>query len=209
MLPSEIQGKSFSRAVRGYKDEEVDQFLELLADEFSSLLSENDSLRAEIQRLKLESEDQNRRISNYKVQESSIASTLEAAKSLMSDISASAEKRAEILIKNAELDAEIKERQAMDAVQRLKEEEQSLSERVNLIRTRFKSLLEAELARFDSLSDELFGMPEADGPDILAHRHTADIEIASDPILEELEAQSDPHRKPDPSHTLHNYRRPQ
>ncbi len=209
MLPSEIQGKSFSRAVRGYKDEEVDQFLELLADEFSSLLSENDSLKMEVQRLKLESEDQNRRISNYKVQESSIASTLEAAKSLMSDISASAEKRAEILIKNAELDAEIKERQAMDAVQRLKEEEQSLSERVNLIRTRFKSLLEAELARFDSLSDELFGMSEAGAPDLLDHSRTADIEIASDPILEELDALSEPVKKPDPSRTLHNYRRPQ
>ncbi|MBQ2455960.1 MAG: DivIVA domain-containing protein [Firmicutes bacterium] len=201
MLPSEIQGKTFSRAVRGYKEDEVDQFLELLADEFASLISDNDRLRLEV-------EDQNRRISGYKQQESSIASTLEAAKSLMSDISASAEKRAEILIKNAELDAEIKQRQAMDAVQRLKDEEQSLSERVNMIRTRFKSMLEAELARFDSLSDELFTVSAEEGGSLLSHRDTADIGISSDPILEELDAQAEGSARPDPSRTLTNFRRP-
>ncbi len=200
MLPSQIQGRTFSKAVRGYKEEEVDRFLEEVADEFASLMAEND-------RLKLEVEDQNRRISNYKVQESSIASTLEAAKSLMSDISASAEKRADILIKNAELDAEIKQRQAMDAVERLKEEEQSLNERVSLIRNRFKGFLEAELARFDGLSDELFSVSDPFQDPLISHRDTADAGISSDPILEELAAQAEGRAKSDPARTLTNLRR--
>ena len=78
----------------------------------------------------------------------------------MNDISASAEKRASILVKNAELDADLKQRQARDNVERLKEEEARLNARVTSMKVKFRSFLESELERFDSLSDEIFGIPD-------------------------------------------------
>ncbi len=150
ITPSDIQSKVFDKAVRGYKEEDVDIFLDELTTDYDSVLKENESLKQRI----IELGD---RIEEYKSQENAVLQTLETAKSLMNDISSSAEKRAEILLKNAELDADLKQRQAKDNLERLQSEEAELGRRVASIRSRFKSLLEAELERFDGLTEELFG----------------------------------------------------
>jgi len=153
--PLDIQNKIFARAVRGYKEEEVDSFLDLLTVDYERVIDDNENLRRQLSEMASKLEE-------YKSTEGTVLETLEAAKSLMNDISASAEKRAEILVKNAELDAELLQRQARESVERFKEEEEALSQRVTSVRARFKSLLESELERFDALTEELFGsMPES------------------------------------------------
>jgi cell division initiation protein len=150
ITPLDIQNKVFARAVRGYKEDEVDNFLDLLTVDYERVIDDNENLRREL------AESQGR-LEEYKNTEESVLKTLEAAKALMNDISASAEKRAEILVKNAELDAELLQRQARESVERLKEEELALSQRVASVRSRFKNMLETELDRFDVLTEELFG----------------------------------------------------
>ncbi len=154
ITPSDIQTKVFDKAVRGYREEDVDVFLDELTTDYDAVLKENESLKQRI----IELGD---RIEEYKNQESTVLQTLETAKSLMNDISSSAEKRAEILLKNAELDADLKQRQAKDNLERLQSEEAELGRRVASIRSRFKSILEAELERFDGLTEELFGQYQA------------------------------------------------
>ena len=150
ITPSDIQSIEFTRGVRGYRPEEVDKFLDDLTVDYEALLEENSILQKELEAV-------NQKLGEYKSQEGAVLKTLETAKSLMSDISASAEKRADILLKNAQLDAELKSRQAEDAVERLKEEEINLKRRVASIRSRFKTILETELERFDDLTEEIFG----------------------------------------------------
>ena len=153
ITPLEIQDKEFSRAVRGYNQEEVDLFLvEIMAD-YDKLLEENKELKRQL-------EESKGKLETYKDTEGAVLKTLEAAKSLMNDISASAEKRASILVKNAELDADLKQRQARDNVERLKEEEAKLNARVSSMKVKFRNFLESELERFDSLSDDIFGIPD-------------------------------------------------
>jgi len=149
ITPLEIQNKEFNKVVRGYKEEEVDGFLDLLTMDFEKLLEEN-------QRLKEQLKGMNSELARYKNNESTVLETLEAAKALMGDISASAEKRAEILLKNAELDAELITREARESVERLQEESNTLRNRLNVFRTRYRTLLEAELEKFDVLGAELF-----------------------------------------------------
>ena len=50
--PHEIQQKEFSKAVRGYREEEVDTFLDMLTVDFEKLIYENQKLNDEIERLK-------------------------------------------------------------------------------------------------------------------------------------------------------------
>ena len=152
ITPADIQSKEFDKAVRGYKEEEVDVFLDQLTNDYEAVLKENEALKEKIVEL-------GDRIEEYRSQESTILSTLQSAKDLMNDISVSAEKRAEILLKNAELDADLKQRQAKENLERLQSEEADLERRVSSIRSRFKNILEAELARFDGLTEELFGVP--------------------------------------------------
>lgn len=149
ITPADIQKKDFSVGIRGYDKEEVDEFLDLLTLDLTALIAENASLAQQIERL---GED----IEKYRSSENAVVETLEAAKSLMGDISGSAEKKAELLIKNAELDAELIKREARDSADRLLEEMDELNERLSIFKTKYRNLLEAELERFDSFSAELF-----------------------------------------------------
>jgi len=145
ITPGAIQRKDFTRGVRGYKEEEVDQFLDLIAADLDALLRENAALKDNVKTLTLE-------IDNHRGSDSAILGTLEAAKALMTEISASAEKRADIVLKNAELDAERIRREARENVEQMTEEAASLSQRWELFSARFRNLLETELDRFDSFS---------------------------------------------------------
>ena len=142
---NDIQTKEFSRGVRGYKEEEVDQFLDEITVDYDALCKENDALKEKIAQME-------EKIAEYKSQEGAVVKTLEVAKSLMNDISSSAEKRADILIRNAEIDAAAIVRQAKDNLVNLQAEEKMLNERITNLKTRFKALLEGELSHFNELS---------------------------------------------------------
>lgn len=159
ITPLDIQNKEFSKAVRGYKEDDVDGFLDLITFDLERLITENASLKNDVERL-------NKELQRYRGSEGVVLETLEAAKALMGDICESAERRAEILLKNAELDADLITREAKESVERLNEESVNLQNRFNSFRIKYKSLLESELERFDGLSIKLFG--EFDFDDIEA-----------------------------------------
>jgi cell division initiation protein len=148
--PEDIQTMEFGKSVGGYNKDDVDSFLDQLTADYEGVIKENEELKEKVGAL-------NEKLEEYKNQERTVLQTLESAKNLMNEISASAEKRADILVKNAQLDAELVERQARDNVDRLKQEEARLTSRVADIRVRFKSMLEAELQRFDGLTEDIFG----------------------------------------------------
>jgi len=149
ITPAEIQEKDFPRGVRGYKEEEVDKFLDLITLDFEKLIKENLRLKAEIAAMEA---DHSKNMGS----ETSVIETLEAAKALMNDISVSAEKRAEILLKNAEMDAELIVREAREAAIRIDADHKALKKSYNSFRDRYQQLLETELARMESLTSGLF-----------------------------------------------------
>ena len=51
VTPLDIRRKEFKRSMRGYSDEEVDVFLDDVADEFERLFQENIELGDRVQRL--------------------------------------------------------------------------------------------------------------------------------------------------------------
>ena len=149
ITPFDIEKKEFSKGVRGYSVEEVDEFLDQIIVDMEKVIKENLRLKAEIAALEQENE-------KYKGSEGEVLQVLEQAKGLMQDISVSAEKRAEVILKNAELDAELTVREARARAERLKDENESLEKRYVAFRNRYKKYLEDELERFDSLDDGLF-----------------------------------------------------
>jgi len=155
ITPLDIQNKEFSKGVRGYKEDEVDGFLDLVTLDYEKLVKENHAYKEQIKAL-------NQEIERHKNSENAVYETLEAAKTLMGDISASAEKRAAMLLKNAELDAQLIIREARESVEKLNEEYESMKTRLNIFRTRFKTLLESELEKFDTLSAEIFSEQDLD-----------------------------------------------
>lgn len=147
--PIDIQEKEFTKAVRGYKEDEVNEFLDEITIDLERILDELRQTKEENSRLVEELE-------RHRSSEGTVLETLEAAKSLMADISASAEKRADILLKNAELDAQLMQKEAKDMADRISEESQVMKSRFISFRARYKQLLQSELQRFESLSGEMF-----------------------------------------------------
>lgn len=149
ITPADIEYKEFTKAVRGYKEEEVDEFLDLIIVDMENLIRENKKLKGELEKAR-------NQVDQHVSTETSVYQTLEAAKSLMNDIAASAERRAEVLLKNAELEASLITKEARESVSRLTDEGNRLRGRVDSLRSRYKNMLENELERINSLSEDIF-----------------------------------------------------
>lgn len=147
IMPLDIQNKEFAKGVRGYKEEEVDRFLDLITVDYENLIQETKSLKEQIKALEEE-------LDKKKQVEDSVKETVDATRNLMKDVSDSTEKRAEIVLKNAEMDAEIIIKKAEAEAQRYKDEISLMQNRMAIFNERFKNLLNSELDRFsDSVKD--------------------------------------------------------
>lgn len=142
ITPAEIQNKDFSKNLRGYSEEEVDMFLDLITLDLEKLIKENINLKAQVATLEKEKGD----IDGTDI---SIRETLETAKALMDDISASSEKRAHMLLKNAEADAAVIVKDAKLQSERLKEESADLARNYKMFREDYKRILERELSKMN------------------------------------------------------------
>jgi len=156
ITPAEIQNQAFTRGVRGYKEDEVDAFLDRIIVDLDALIRENEVLKEQLSQVQQEN-------ARFRESEGAIYRTLDSAKTLMAEISASAEKRAEIVLKNAELDADRIRREARESVEKLTEEASVLSRRWELFSARFRDLLETELSRFDSVAATLMAEESGGG----------------------------------------------
>ncbi len=148
ITPSDIENKQFSRTKKGYDPDEVDDFLDLIILDMEKLLKENKELRDELAKAHTQADKQVNT-------ETSVYDTLEAAKSLMNDIAASAERRAEILLKNAEMEAKIITGEARESIAKLTEDGNRLRTRLEMLRGRYKNLLESELERLDFVGNDI------------------------------------------------------
>ena len=165
ITPADIEYKEFTKAVRGYKEEEVDEFLDLIIVDMENLIRENKKLKADLEKARSQ-------VTQHVNTETSVYETLESAKSLMNDIAASAERRAEVLLKNAELEASLITREAKESISRLTDEGNRLRTQVEELRNRYRRLLQSEMDRIDDSTNdilaefekEFIGQPKVEEP---------------------------------------------
>ena len=157
IMPIDIDKKEFSRDKRGYNSREVDEFLDIIVADYEKILNDNRSMAHKIKALE-------KQLAETQKDDNAMLETLETAKKLMADISASAERRAELMMRDAELEAENMLLDAKVAVRQVNDEHVILSNKVKRLRANMRKMLEAELARLD---DDIFGvLDELDRSDI-------------------------------------------
>ncbi len=140
ITPAEIQSKQFTKSVMGYKCEEVDIFLDMITLDLEKVLKENDELKKQLEETQDRSESEKQTVS-------ATEETMRQAQDMMRDIAESAEKRADLIIRNAEIEAESRIRGAKERAVRLEEENRSLARSVEEFRERYRRMLEAELEK--------------------------------------------------------------
>ena len=167
IMPIDIDKKEFSRDKKGYNSREVDEFLDLIVADYEKVLNDNRTMAHKIKALEKQLEEAQK-------DDNAMVETLETAKKLMADISASAERRAELMMRDAELEAENMLLDAKVNVRKLTDEHAVLSTKVRRLKDNFRKMLESELARIDDDDFDLI-------------RDLADIELpkAEEPVKEE------------------------
>ncbi len=148
IMPIDIDKKEFSRDKRGYNSREVDEFLDIIVADYEKILNDNRSMAHKIKALEKQLEEAQK-------DDNAMLETLETAKKLMADISASAERRAELMMRDAELEAENMLLDAKVSVRQLNDEQDILSNKIRRLRANYKKMLEAELA---GLNDDVYGL---------------------------------------------------
>ena len=142
IMPIDIDKKEFSRDKKGYNSREVDEFLDIIVADYEKVLNDNRTMAHKIKAL-------DKQLEEAQKDDNAMVETLETAKKLMADISASAERRAELMMRDAELEAENMLLDAKVNVRKLTDEHTILSTKVKRLKENFRRMLESELARID------------------------------------------------------------
>lgn len=148
ITPLDIQNKEFKKAIRGYKDTEVDEFLDEVISDFEKLFNENKELNDKIEMLK-------EQLRKYETIEDTLKETLIVAQSTAEDVNSNARKQADIIRQEAENKAKAIINEAKDEVLNVNREYEQVKQQLNIFKTRFKTLLESQLETMDKISEEM------------------------------------------------------
>ena len=157
LTPLDIQQMVFQRKLRGYDREEVSRFLEEIAQTVEALNRDNAQLRERIAAAE-------QQVAELKRTETTLSNTLVAAQSLAEDVKRSAQREAELVIKEAEFKAGEVIRQArvdladtQRDLSQLQKQRFLMLERMRATLHTFERMLDVEAA--EAYQDHA-GMPE-------------------------------------------------
>jgi cell division initiation protein len=142
ITPLDIQQKQFPYKFRGFDDEEVYAFLEIIREEMEDLLRENASLKENSIRLE-------NQIKEYKDMETTLRETLITAQQMVEDYKSNARKEAELLIKEAELRSDALVKDAQEKVIKIHEDIVDLKGIRRHFKEELRRLIEGHLKMLD------------------------------------------------------------
>ncbi|MHB1392073.1 MAG: DivIVA domain-containing protein [Clostridia bacterium] len=138
ITPMDIRNKEFKKAFKGYKEDEVDEFLDKVIADYERIYRENGELK---DRISIDNE----RIESYNNMEKSLQNTLLIAQTTAEDIVSNSRKKAEVIIREAEEQARRIIEDANSSVIKINRDYEELKKEVQVFKTRFKTLLQSEL----------------------------------------------------------------
>ncbi len=142
--PEEIVEKEFKKAFRGYSETEVDIYLDQIKEDYEVIVKENEAVKEKLSMYKEE-------IKRYSNIEETLKETLITAQSAAEDTTSAANKKARIIVQEAELQAKQMIDSANNRVVEIRKEYDSLLKEFKVFRNKFKSLLNDEIKNVDDI----------------------------------------------------------
>ena len=90
LTPLDIHNKEFKRSFRGYNEDEIDDFLDQVVNDYEKLFRENDNLKEELSRMKKDN-------AQYQKLENNLKETLLIAQKTANEVTDTAKQHAENL----------------------------------------------------------------------------------------------------------------
>jgi len=141
LTPLDIYNKEFKRSVRGYSEDEVNEFLDEVVRDYEALIRENDEL-------KQNTAGMTERLEEYRKLEVTLQNTLVVAQSTAEEVKLAARKEADLVIREAEGKAQEMIHRAETRVREIMQEFERLQRETDQFRARVRSLLESQIALF-------------------------------------------------------------
>lgn len=114
ITPMDIHNKTFSKGLRGYSEEEVNDFLRQIVTDYEQIYREHREMEEEMDQMKL-------KLSNYERISDTMTATLQLAKDTAENVKENAKRNADILISNAKMEGDRQVKDAEDYRRRLAE----------------------------------------------------------------------------------------
>ena len=144
LRPIDIQNKEFEKKLKGYDCDAVDDFLDVIIQDFEQLYKENTSLKDRIGVL-------TETVERYKLMEKTMQKSLDAAKQTAEDLKNSAEIEARSIISKAKLDASRLSKQIDDEHIKKQQALLTINAEADAYKARIKALCESVTALMDTL----------------------------------------------------------
>ena len=143
LTPLDIHNKEFSRRLRGYDEDEVNEFLDQIIKDYEALIRENKELQNQVAALQ-------EKLGHFLNIEETLSKTIIVAQEAADELKNNAKKEAQLIIKEAEKNADRIINEALAKSRKIAMEVEELRKQASIYRTRFRTLLEAQLEMLDN-----------------------------------------------------------
>lgn len=146
ITPMDIHNKTFSKGLRGYSEEEVNDFLRQIVTDYEQIYREHREMEEEMDQMKL-------KLSNYERISDTMTATLQLAKDTAENVKKNAKRNADILISNAKMEGDRQVKDAEDYRCRLAETMIHTEGNMKNYVSKIRKDLELALASIDALEN--------------------------------------------------------
>ncbi len=144
LKPIDIQNKEFEKKLKGYDCDEVDDFLDVIIQDYEALCQENQSLKNKIGLL-------TDAVERYKQIEDTMHKSLDVARQSAQDIKNNANMEAQAIINRAKLDATRLARQIDEEHIKKHQEMLKVKQEVDTYKVRIKTVCENLMKTLDDM----------------------------------------------------------
>lgn len=144
ITPQEIETREFKKGIRGYKEDDVDEFLDEIREDYETILRENHEVKEKLKMYE-------NQIMKYENLEETLKATLIRAESVAEDTCSTANKKAKVMVEEADLKARQIIENANNQVIEIRKEYDEMVKEFKIFRNKFKSLLEDQIRNIDEI----------------------------------------------------------
>lgn len=142
LTPLDIHNKEFGKGFRGYNEDEVNEFLDQIIKDYEAAIRQNKELEEKVSQL-------SERLSHFSNIEESLSKSIIIAQEAAEEVKTNAKKESQLILKEAEKNADRIINEALLKSRNVALEIEELKKRAIIFRTRFKTLIEAQLEMLD------------------------------------------------------------
>ncbi|MDQ0206430.1 DivIVA domain-containing protein [Alkalicoccobacillus murimartini] len=163
LTPLDIHNKEFTRAFRGYDEDEVNEFLDQVIKDYESVLREKKDLFEQVTKLE-------EKLDHFNNIEETLNKSILVAQEAAEELRRNAQKESQLIVKEAEKNANRIVNDALTKSRKVMMEMEELKKQASVYKMRFKMLIEAQLEMLQTDDWDTFDEEQAEDQSVFEEK---------------------------------------